>query len=120
MTDDKNYRVDHAQDIIRNADHYYIGNPDSNLDMVLGADSQWRTRMNEVVSGDSTARRRLFARIYKDQLRRHAGYQHFADEVIRGPAGPLYRLIYATKHPRGLDFWQKSVAKELRAPRLPF
>jgi hypothetical protein len=41
------------------------------------------------------------------------GYEHFADEVIRGPQGPLYRLIYATKHERGIDFWRKSVAKEL-------
>jgi hypothetical protein len=56
----------------------------------------------------------LYASIYKQQLTQHAGYHFFRDEIIKGPRGPLYRLIYATKDERGTDFWDKSVKKELR------
>lgn len=101
-----------ALDIIRNYKHLYFDQPDSNLDLVLGANSDWRNRLKNVGT-DAPSRRRLFSDIYQDQLRDQAGYQHFASEAIRGASGPLYRLVYATKHQRGLDFWNKSVKKEL-------
>ena len=101
-----------AQDIIRNSDYYYLNQPDSKLDRYLGPKSEWRQRKAAVQSPSPTALRKLFAEIYKDQLQKHAGYSNFGEEVIFGPAGPLYRLIFATKHERGLDFWDKSVRKE--------
>jgi hypothetical protein len=33
--------------------------------------------------------------------------------VIFGDKGPLYKLVYASKDKRGLDFWEKSVEREL-------
>jgi three-Cys-motif partner protein len=102
-----------AYDILRNEQHLYFDQPDSNLDRTLGRGANWRERVGELKSTDKAARRKLYATIYKDQLRSHAGYEFFEDEVIRGPQGPLYRLIYATKDERGVDFWRKSVAREL-------
>lgn len=102
-----------AIDIIRNERHLYFADTESNLDRVLGLSADWRDRVRLLNSTDSTKRRRLFATIYEEQLKRHLGYRHFANEIIRGPQGPLYRLIYATKHERGIDFWNKSVAREL-------
>lgn len=105
-------------DILRNAAHLYFDQSESNLDRTLGPNSQWRERIAQSNTSDRSQLRRLYATIYKDQLRRYAGYTHFGEEVIRSRTGPLYRLIYATKHPRGLDFWEKSVSKELRGARL--
>lgn len=102
-----------AIDILRNMDHVYFDQPDSNLDRTLGEGSDWRKRKAQLQTASAKNLRELFSEIYKDQLRTHAGYTHFAHEVISGRSGPLYRLIYATKHARGLDFWDKSVAKEL-------
>lgn len=101
-----------AYDILRNEKHLYFDQPDSNLDRVLGQGSNWREKIERLDSSDSAARRRLFAEIYKGQLESRGDYVCFEEEVIRGPQGPLYRLIYATKHHRGADFWRKSVAKE--------
>ena len=109
-----------AVDIQRNADHYYFEQTDSKLDQVLGEGSDWRKRKAEVAHTDAARKRRVFAEIYKDQLRRLAGYEFFDDEVINGPSGPLYRLVYATKHKRGLDFWTKSIKKERSGQRRMF
>ena len=110
-----------AVDIMRNVDQLYFEQPDSNLDRVLGPDSNWREAKAKLESTEPSVERRLYASIYELQLRRHAGYKHFAEEVIQGPHGPLYRLIYATKHPRGIDFWDKSIKKEFGGQqRLPF
>ncbi len=37
----------------------------------------------------------------------------FGEEVIKGKNGPLYRLVFASKHERGLEFWDKITKKEL-------
>lgn len=108
-----------AVDILRNVDRYRH-DPNSNLDRVLGSGSKWRKQLNELPSPESHARRRLAAHIYKEQLRRMAGYAYFRDEVINGPRGPLYRLIYATKDKCGVDFWDKSVAKQFGGIRRLF
>ena len=109
-----------AVDILRNADHYYFDQSDSKLDRVLGERSEWRKRKAELAGADPASIRRLFADIYKDQLRDLAGYDYFDDEVIYGPSGPLYRLVYATKHERGLEFWTESIKKELGGQRRLF
>ncbi|MBC8289798.1 MAG: three-Cys-motif partner protein TcmP [Planctomycetes bacterium] len=109
-----------AVDILRNADHLYFDQPDSNLDLVLGQTSDWRNRKQALGSSDGAKLRQLFADIYRDQLQANAGYNFFAEEVISGRTGPLYRLVYATKHERGLDFWEKSVKKELSGQKRLF
>ena len=97
-----------AVDILRNADHLYFDQPDSNLDLVLGDGSNWRARKEQLDSSDGSKLRQLFADIYKEQLRTKLGYEFFAEEVISGRSGPLYRLVYATKHERGLDFGRRA------------
>lgn len=109
-----------ATDILRNADHYYFDQEESNLDHVLGRKSNWRERKTRLGSSDPTKLRELYSDIYKDQLRAEAGYTHFAHEVIRGPSGPLYRLVYATKHSKGIHFWNESVKKELGGQKRMF
>ncbi len=100
-----------AVDILRNKDLYF-NQEESNLDLVLGRDSNWRQKVSDLNSSDGSKNRRLYADIYKQQLQSHAGYTHFGEEVISGPHGPLYRLVYATKHETGLRFWNQSVRKE--------
>jgi len=101
-----------AIDVVRNVNEFYLPRLHSNLDLVLGVDSGWREQWKALGSQDGPNARRLFSNVYQEQLKKHAGYTHFAEETIRGPKGPLYRLIFATKHERGLDFWQKVTTKE--------
>jgi len=100
-----------AVDILRNEKRYF-DQPDSNLDLVLGTGSDWRQRKSDLNSSEGTKVRRLYSDIYKDQLRKWCGYEHFGEEVISGRSGPLYRLVFATKHETGLKFWDESVKKD--------
>ncbi|HVJ67697.1 MAG TPA: three-Cys-motif partner protein TcmP [Caulifigura sp.] len=110
-----------AVDILRNATHLYWDDPESRLDRVLGPGSNWRERRKELGSSDAAAHRKLFSQIYREQLAAHAGYAFFDELIIRGPHGPLYRLIYACKKQIGLDFWLASVSRKLNGQRhLPF
>ncbi len=101
-----------AYDIVRNVDKYEA-NIGSKLDDVLGPDSNWRARWQQLRNRTGTNVRKLFAETYQDQLRK-LDYIVFGAKTIKGARGPLYRLIYASKHPRGLDFWEKVTKKDLR------
>lgn len=100
-----------AVDILRNK-KLYFDQQESNLDLVLGSDSNWRHKVSNLGTADGVRTRQLYADIYKDQLRKHAGFNFFGEEVISGPSGPLYRLVYATKHETGLRFWNESIKKD--------
>jgi hypothetical protein len=100
-----------AYDIVRNWERLYSPNPDSPLDRFLGRDSSWREKLRELGDGSGPAVRRFFCSLFKEQLRNHLQYEKFGEKVIRNANGPLYRLIYASKHPRGLDFWNKAILK---------
>jgi three-Cys-motif partner protein len=101
-----------AYDIVRNVELLYLNDPNSKLDLMLGPDSKWRDQWNAMNNRDGTTVRQLFSEIYKDQLRRHLGYERFGEYVIKSDRGPLYRLIFASKSPRGLEFWHKCLAKD--------
>ena len=101
-----------AVDVLRNAD-IYLPKLDSNLDKVLGKDSNWRALWESAGRTDASKSRRLFAQEYQQQLKKHAGYVAFGEKVISGPQGPLYRLVFASKHEKGLEFWDKVTLKEL-------
>lgn len=106
-------------DVIRNVEAYYLPTIDSNLDRVLGADSGWQEEYRRLGSCDSAKLRRLFGKIYAKQLKRHAGYRVFDAIQIRGKnRRPLYRLIYASRHRRGLDFFQKAKERTISGQRL--
>ena len=100
-----------AYDIVRNVE-LYKQDPNSNLDQVLGPDSKWREQWDLLDNRSSTKVRGLFADIYKNQLGRCLGYKAFGEETMCCSKGALYRLIYASKHERGLQFWNKIATKE--------
>jgi len=84
----------------------YEKQPRSNLDEVLGPDSQWREKWARLLNRRGPAIVRFFAdenRLQLEQL----GYCVFVEKEISSPSGPIYRLIFASKHPLGLEFWDK-------------
>lgn len=88
-------------DALRNWLPYYHDNPDSNLDRFMG-ESGWRDVLQE-----SATPERLRAR-YQERLG-SIGYEHFGFERVQNDHGhDIYSLVYATKHKRGLDFWEKA------------
>jgi len=96
-----------AYDIQRNLKQYW-DDPDSNLDRVLGPGVDWRTEWERLDDLSSTSVRRMFAGLYKTPLSRLLGYRVFGEQVMKSLTGSLYRLIYASKHQRGLEFWEKA------------
>jgi three-Cys-motif partner protein len=101
-----------AVDALRNEQLYFMQS-ESNLDRVFGSGSNWRDRITQVANASGQNRRELYTEIYLGQLKKLAGYSYFDKVSIRGPAGPLYRLVFATKHELGLKFWRESVKKDL-------
>jgi len=96
-----------AYDIQRNLKQYW-DDPKSKLDRVLGPGLNWRTEWERLGDRTGTSVRRMFAGLYKTQLSRLLGYQVFGEQVMKSRTGSLYRLIYASKHERGLEFWEKA------------
>lgn len=99
-----------AVDALRNVDTFEV-QEDSRLDLVLGPESKWRERREEMNKCNADSLRRLLASIYQDQLR-SLGYTVFGERVMRFRNGPLYRLVFASKHERGLEFWDKVTRKD--------
>jgi three-Cys-motif partner protein len=95
-----------AYDVVRNVD-LYRQQSDSKLDQVLGPKSNWQEMWDTLENRCRGNIRRKFADIYKKQLKKHLGYIKFGDVTIKNGNTPLYTLIYASKHERGLDFWNK-------------
>jgi len=100
-----------AFDVVRNVEEYYVGDEQSPLDQFLGPQSDWRVDWAELGDRTGSKVRDLFLTVYQRQLRK-LGYAHFGERRISGPSGPLYRLIYASKSGRGVDFWNKAASKD--------
>jgi three-Cys-motif partner protein len=100
-----------AYDIVRNVEKYYRPDRNSKLDQVLGPDSNWRSAWDALDNQGSNNARCLFAEIYRRQLAKHLGYVSFDEQTMCHARGPLYRLVYASKHEMGLDFWRKATKK---------
>jgi len=100
-----------AFDISRNVDKYYFNNQQSKLDYFLGHDSNWRNDWGKLDNRTSENVHNLFYEVYKRQLN-SIGYTSFGEQRISGPSGPLYRLVYASKNDRGLDFWNKAKKRD--------
>lgn len=109
-----------AYDISRNAEYRYRKDPNSKLDQNLGPDSGWRKRLDSHDNPTGIKKRRLFAEIYIEQLKRHLGYRHFRQATIPLEGRPLYSLIYASKHELGLKFWDEALKKEASGQRRLF
>lgn len=81
----------------------------------------WREEYKNVLQKSRRAGSRALLNIYEERLKR-LGYSEIHDFVLlKNTRGvPLYHLVFASKHPRGKDFWdkisQKSVTGQLRFP----
>ncbi|MFH1265456.1 MAG: three-Cys-motif partner protein TcmP [Planctomycetota bacterium] len=110
-----------AYDIPRNVEQHYRHDTNSKLDQVLGPQSGWRVRLDQLSNPTGANKRKLFREIYEEQLRRHLRYTHFRLKPIECPRGLIYTLVYASRHKRGLEFWDKALGKEPSGQRtLPF
>jgi three-Cys-motif partner protein len=107
-------------DIVRNVDLYEHQGADSNLDQVLGPDSNWRDAWKQLTNRTAPNISKMFADIYKNQLKRHLGYIECAEKTMSSAQGPKYRLMYASKHERGLEFWHKITKKDVHGQREMF
>ena len=94
-----------AMDAVRNLRTYM--EPGSKMDRFLGPDSLWRERLSGLTGAVLRARLRG---LYEEQLQR-LGYGHFAQKTISGERGPLYKLVFASKHKLGLRFWEEAARK---------
>ena len=104
--------VPDSMDIVRNLDRYR--HEPSKLDLFLGPDSRWRERCDKLGNASRDKLRDLFTDLFKIQLRRHLGYRRFSHKTMMWRQMPLYRVVYASKHERGLEFWNKIAKKDRR------
>lgn len=94
-------------DALRNWAKYYFDNPESNLDQHLGM-GEWRERFTNTPSDGLAV---AFREAYIEQLRDRVGYSHFGSVRVQNSQGvDIYTLVYAARHERGLDFWNKACA----------
>jgi three-Cys-motif partner protein len=89
-------------DALRNWEHNYLDNPDSNLDRCLGSGADWRSIL------DKTPHKSLaevLRKSYVDQIR-SLGYTEFEYERIKMKGHPLYILIFCSRHPLAAKLWR--------------
>lgn len=92
-----------ALDIVRNVETYYLPGKSDKLDRFLGLTSGWRSHWNNLSNRDASSVRQLFAELFLRQLQQ-LGYRHSKSWPLEGPNGPVFRLVYASKNERGLQF----------------
>ena len=98
-------------DLVRNVDHYENENP-SSLDRMMGPHSRWRELWAQLSNRSPENICRLFADEYKSQLEVQLGYRAFGEKVMKAGNVPIYRLIFASKSDKGLEFWDKVTQKD--------
>lgn len=106
----KNHRVDliiffaDRLDAIRNWKAYYLDNPNSSLDQLLGADSEWRK-----IIPDTAPEKRVqaFRQLYVDRLKKEIGYSEFDYETISAHGRPLYSLLFCSSNQFAVKLWRR-------------
>lgn len=96
--------VQFGVDITRNFQDYKKKGDNSKLGLFLGGNVEWSKLNNP----------RDTVKLYKERLK-DLGYQtvEFKDIVIKNTVNaPMYFLLFASKSPKGLDFWKKITKKE--------
>ncbi len=89
-------------DALRNWEHNYLDNTNSNLDRCLGEGADWRLIIN------NTPRTRLaevLREMYVDQIK-SLGYEYFEYERISMKNHPLYVLIFCSRHEFAAKLWR--------------
>ena len=76
-------------------------------------DNNWRSRFIEAQTNSSRPPGLELVDIFQSNLASELQYTHFGKPMaIKNSNGvPIFYLLFASKHPRGLDFWEKSSAK---------
>jgi len=105
-----------AIDLIRNTDEYYYPKKSPRLDDAMGDSGVWRNMWDEVRDRDSGARKKAIVEYYFGRLS-SIGYTYHDAHDIRGGSGPLYKVVFACKHPLGLKFWRIAVKEDLPGQR---
>jgi three-Cys-motif partner protein len=99
-------------DLLRNLAQY-AREHESKVDRMLGPNCDWRAALAALDDQSPSKVRELFENLYQAQVRNQLGYEGFRTRQISGPHGPLYRLIFASKHERGVEFWEKVVRRDV-------
>jgi len=101
-------------DVLRNWEHNYFDNPDSNLDRCLGRGSNWREIINK------TPQHRLaevVRELYVEQIRL-LDFKYFEYERILMDKGqPLYLLILCSRHELAAKLWRAISEKKPNGQR---
>ena len=76
-------------------------------------DRNWRNLYEQSQGDKSRPPTLTLIDMFRGRLRKRLGYTQFGDPMcIRNSRGaPIFYLLFASKHPRGLDFWVKSSNK---------
>lgn len=97
-------------DLVRNL-RQYVDTERSKVDRMLGS-SDWRGPFEAIPSFSPARVREFFVEQYVKRVQEDLGYRGVRTYQIEGPSGPLYKLIYASKSEKGLDFWDKIAARD--------
>lgn len=96
--------VQFGMDVVRNFSRYKKQGNSSKLGSFLGGDIAWNKLLKP----------RDAIKVYKEQIGK-LGFQTvtFTDITVRNTKNaPMYFLLFASKSPRGLDFWKKVTARD--------
>ena len=106
--------------LTRNFDNCIDLDTDTDIDRFFG-DKEWRNIYKASQHGKSSGVHRKLIDYYKHKLSR-LGYidvkdikdfEDGAEPVMKNSKeAPLYRLIFASKHARGHEFWNKVIQKD--------
>ena len=103
--------------LTRNFDNYINSDADTIIDKFFG-DREWRIIYKTSLRGETIGVHRKLIDYYKQKLST-LGYVDVRDIedgteplMKNSKEAPLYRLIFASKHARGHDFWKKIVKKD--------
>ena len=90
-------------DALRNYRTYYWDDPESNLDAVLGPESNWR----DVLGNAPDSRKvQLLRDVYLEQIKK-LGYTEFEWEPIPTSGTRLYLLLFCSKARVARDIWRR-------------
>ncbi|MCP4708636.1 MAG: three-Cys-motif partner protein TcmP [Planctomycetes bacterium] len=95
-------------DALRNWEHYYFKNPNSNLDRCFGKGADWRSIMNDTLPEN---RAQILRDLYIKQIEK-LGYSEFEYERISAQGRPLYRLIFCSRHEVAAKIWRGILSKK--------
>ncbi len=106
----------HSTAIKRNAHHEIAA-----VDKFLG-DETWREEYFAAEGDPSRPHTHILIETFTASLRKRLGFTHFGEpEVIRNTnSAPMFYLLFASRHPRGLDFWSKSSNRTSHGQRKMF